>query len=206
MKRLIKAAITAIFVLSVGFAGTVSATQPTDGPPGQGECEHGNSGQPCRPDPQPSHGADCDEHGPFEGGVNEDHCLPEVTPSPSIEPSPTPSATPTSEPSPEPSSTPSASPSSTPLPSVEPTPVPSTTPSPSTSPSETPTLTPSPTAAPTESPSIVAPRLTPPPTDTSAEPPASSPTTSDRDFLYILLLWGAGWLGWRAFNRHVLDK
>src|SRR4029434_2744463 len=55
---------------------------PAGGPPGQGECEHGNSGQECKPDPQPTHGQDCDEHGPFEGGVNEDHCLPPTTTEP----------------------------------------------------------------------------------------------------------------------------
>lgn len=49
---------------------------PSGGPPGQGECQHGNSGQECKPDPQPEHGQDCEEHGPNEGGVNEDHCLP----------------------------------------------------------------------------------------------------------------------------------
>ena len=51
------------------------ADPPTDGPPGQGVCEHGNSGQTCVPDPQPDHGQECEEHGPNEGGVNEDHCL-----------------------------------------------------------------------------------------------------------------------------------
>jgi len=52
----------------------VMADPPPGGPPGQGECEHGNSGQTCVPDPQPTHGQDCEEHGPNEGGVNEDHC------------------------------------------------------------------------------------------------------------------------------------
>lgn len=41
--------------------------------PGQGECAHGNSGKPCRDDPQPEHGKDCERHG-NQGGVNEDHC------------------------------------------------------------------------------------------------------------------------------------
>lgn len=56
------------------FAMTIPAfaVQPSS-PPGQGECEHGNSQASCKPDPQPSHGADCDEHGPKDGGVNEDH-------------------------------------------------------------------------------------------------------------------------------------
>lgn len=42
-------------------------------PPGQGECAHGNSGKPCKDDPQPEKGKDCEEHGK-KGGVNEDHC------------------------------------------------------------------------------------------------------------------------------------
>lgn len=59
--------------LALAFTAVAKATPPTS-PPGQGECQHGNSGQECRPDPQPSHGQDCEEHGPNEGGVNEDHC------------------------------------------------------------------------------------------------------------------------------------
>ena len=52
----------------------VAATQTPPGtPPGQGECAHGNSGKPCRDDPQPGNGKDCQEHG-NKGGVNEDHC------------------------------------------------------------------------------------------------------------------------------------
>lgn len=41
-------------------------------------CDHGNTGKDCKPDPQPDHGKDCDEHG-NHGGVNEDHCLPTST-------------------------------------------------------------------------------------------------------------------------------
>lgn len=44
---------------------------------GQDECEHGNSGQECKPDPN-EHGEDCEEHGQSEG--NEDHCLSTTTP------------------------------------------------------------------------------------------------------------------------------
>lgn len=43
---------------------------------GQDECEHGNSGQECVPDPN-EHGEDCEEHGQSEG--NEDHCLSTTT-------------------------------------------------------------------------------------------------------------------------------
>lgn len=64
------AATLSVLVLAVA----ASADPPVGGPPGQGECEHGNSGQTCVPDPQPTHGQDCEEHG-NEGGVNEDHCL-----------------------------------------------------------------------------------------------------------------------------------
>jgi hypothetical protein len=54
-----------------------SADPPTGGPPGQDECDHGNSdNDECRPDPGP--GQDCEEHG-NSGGVNEDHCGEETT-------------------------------------------------------------------------------------------------------------------------------
>lgn len=45
---------------------------------------HGKNSVPCRPDPQPSHGKDCLQHG--KGGVNEDHCGPVVGPSPTPTP------------------------------------------------------------------------------------------------------------------------
>src|ERR1700752_1112350 len=41
-------------------------------------CDHGHTGKDCKPDPQPDHGKDCDEHG-NHGGVNEDHCAPTTT-------------------------------------------------------------------------------------------------------------------------------
>jgi hypothetical protein len=82
LKKLLIALTVALTVaLPVGAA---MADPPADGPPGQGECEHGNSGQTCVPDPQPTHGQDCEEHGPFEGGVNEDHCLSTVPPTTTI--------------------------------------------------------------------------------------------------------------------------
>jgi hypothetical protein len=58
--------------VSVALAG--NGNGPHSSPPGQGECSHGNSGKECRSDPQPEHGQDCEEHGQYEGGVNEDHC------------------------------------------------------------------------------------------------------------------------------------
>jgi hypothetical protein len=60
--------------VTAALADSGNGNGPPASPPGQGECEHGNSGQACKPDPQPDHGKDCDEHGK-QGGVNEDHCL-----------------------------------------------------------------------------------------------------------------------------------
>ena len=89
-------------LLAVAFAATIAlpvsvavADPPPGGPPGQGECEHGNSGETCRPDPQPTHGQDCEEHGPNEGGVNEDHCLPTTDPSTTSPPTVTTTVLPT---------------------------------------------------------------------------------------------------------------
>lgn len=69
---------------SIGLMGFLTlsalhaaATPPAE-PPGQGDCGHGNSGQTCVPDPQPTNGQDCLEHG-NNGGVNEDHCLGDTT-------------------------------------------------------------------------------------------------------------------------------
>jgi hypothetical protein len=82
LKRLLTAifAVGALAVLGLAGASLAGATAsngqgPPNDPPGQGECQHGNSGKECKPDPQPDHGKDCEEHGPKEGGVNEDHCL-----------------------------------------------------------------------------------------------------------------------------------
>lgn len=79
MNRLIATVGLALAVVTLGAASAVALANgggpPGGEPPGQGECEHGNSGQECKPDPQPDHGKDCDEHG-NKGGVNEDHCLP----------------------------------------------------------------------------------------------------------------------------------
>lgn len=79
MKRIVLmvVAATAIMLGGIGAAYAASADKPGD-PPGQGPCEHGNSGKPCREDPN-DHGKDCEEHGPKEGGVNEDHCLGDET-------------------------------------------------------------------------------------------------------------------------------
>jgi hypothetical protein len=44
----------------------------------QDGCDHGHTGKPCRPDPQPNHGKDCVKHGKH-GGINEDHCASTTT-------------------------------------------------------------------------------------------------------------------------------
>jgi hypothetical protein len=50
-------------------AGGPPSTVP--GSPGD-DCSHGNSDKDCKPDPQPGHGQECDDHGKASG--NEDHC------------------------------------------------------------------------------------------------------------------------------------
>jgi hypothetical protein len=78
MKRMMAiAAMLAAFGLGTAAAFAASADKPP-APPGQGECMHGNSLKPCKEDPQPDHGKDCEEHG-NHGGVNEDHCKGEET-------------------------------------------------------------------------------------------------------------------------------
>jgi hypothetical protein len=102
MKKLVLAAAVVATLVFVGVAGA-SAAPPVGGPPGQGECDHGNSQRSCRPDPQPSHGADCDPHGGHNGGVNEDHCSKATPPAqPTPKPTPTPRPTPTPETNPTP--------------------------------------------------------------------------------------------------------
>ena len=74
--------VAAFFVILVALAAIAFFVLPDaaygqgkpESPPGQGECAHGNSQKPCKDDPQPDKGKDCEEHGPKEGGVNEDHC------------------------------------------------------------------------------------------------------------------------------------
>jgi hypothetical protein len=71
-KLMVIAAVIAAFGLGTAAAFAAGSDKPPS-PPGQDECEHGNSQKPCKEDPQPEHGADCEEHG-NQGGVNEDHC------------------------------------------------------------------------------------------------------------------------------------
>lgn len=60
-------------------------------------CDHGNSGKPCKADPQPDKGKDCDLHG-NHGGVNEDHCAPTTTSSTSTTSTTTTTTTTTTDP------------------------------------------------------------------------------------------------------------
>jgi hypothetical protein len=79
MKRvLLVIACSSLFVLGV-TAAALASKPPA--PPGQDPCSHGNTGKPCRPDPQPENGKDCDHHGK-QGGVNEDHCKGDTQPPP----------------------------------------------------------------------------------------------------------------------------
>lgn len=77
-------------------------TFASDPPGNDGNLCHGASQASCRPDPQPSHGQDCQPHGNNPDG-NDDHC------SPSTEPSTEPSSEPSTEPSVEPSTNPEPS-------------------------------------------------------------------------------------------------
>jgi hypothetical protein len=84
MKHMKLAAII-VGLLCAGLLGGVasyaaSAAKPP-APPGQDPCSHGNTGKPCRPDPQSDNGKDCEKHGK-QGGVNEDHCKGETQPPP----------------------------------------------------------------------------------------------------------------------------
>ena len=81
MKRHLATLALAIVLGMLGFAVSgvaVAGNGKPPSPPGQGECEHGNAANPCKDDPQPDKGKDCDEHG-NAGGVNEDHCKAEET-------------------------------------------------------------------------------------------------------------------------------
>jgi hypothetical protein len=81
------AIIALMFAATMAFAGGGNSHhEEADG------CDHGNSSKPCRPDPQPDHGKDCDKHG-NHGGINEDHCA--GTPSPTSTGHPTSTGNPT---------------------------------------------------------------------------------------------------------------
>ena len=78
MKKLV---LIVAMLMAFGLGGAAAFAATADkppAPPGQPDCEHGNSGAQCKEDPQPNHGAECKEHGK-KGGQNEDHCLDETT-------------------------------------------------------------------------------------------------------------------------------
>jgi hypothetical protein len=80
------ALLTVCGALFVGFTTGAQAAPPGGTPPGQLPCSHGlgsvngNAG-PCKDDPQPARGKDCEAHG-NNGGFNEDHCKGEESPPP----------------------------------------------------------------------------------------------------------------------------
>jgi hypothetical protein len=116
MKRLI---VIAAMIAAFGLGGAAAFAATTDkppSPPGQGECEHGNSQKPCKDDPQPNHGQDCDEHG-NQGGVNEDHCTSESTPTETTPTDTTPTETTPAESTPTQTSSTETTPTETTTPS-----------------------------------------------------------------------------------------
>lgn len=76
MTKAVLVALATVLLFAAGFAVAYAAKPPS--PPGQDPCSHGNSDKPCRDDPQPGHGKDCEHHGE-KGGVDEDHCAGETT-------------------------------------------------------------------------------------------------------------------------------
>jgi hypothetical protein len=72
-------------ILAAGVFTSVALAGKPPSPPGQtsnpgspgDDCSHGNSDKPCKPDPQPGHGSECDDHGNASG--NEDHCAATTT-------------------------------------------------------------------------------------------------------------------------------
>ena len=74
MKKLM---MIAAMIAAFGFGGAAAVAASGDKPPSNpgspaDNCSHGNSNKPCKEDPQPDRGKDCDDHGQARG--NEDHC------------------------------------------------------------------------------------------------------------------------------------
>lgn len=78
MKKYVLYGVLALCLVLGLAAGVAMGGNPHGTPPGQGDCSHGATGKDCKPDPNPDHGKDCEEHGKH-GGVNEDHCTPTGT-------------------------------------------------------------------------------------------------------------------------------
>jgi hypothetical protein len=85
MKKHLATLVLAVVVGVLGFAvsgvAVAAGNEKKPSPPGQEECGHGNTSKPCKEDPQPDKGNDCEEHG-NHGGVNEDHCAESETTTP----------------------------------------------------------------------------------------------------------------------------
>lgn len=156
------------------FAAYALAGKPP-APPGKDPCSHGNTGKPCRPDPQPDRGKDCEPHGK-QGGVNEDHCKDETHP-------PTTTETTTTTTHPPTTTHPTTTTPTTPTPTTPTTTTTSTTPTETTPTTTTPTTpiptTPTTTTPTTPTPPAVAPPKTKPPKRPEVEgptPPSKTPS------------------------------
>lgn len=115
-----------IVLASAGVFTAFALAGKPPAPPGKDPCSHGNTGKPCRPDPQPDRGKDCEKHGK-QGGVNEDHCKGETQPPTTT----TTTTTPTTPTTPQTTTTTSTNPPTTPPTQTTPgetTPIPVTPP------------------------------------------------------------------------------
>ncbi len=84
LATLVLAVVMGVLGFSVSGVAVAGVSDKPPSPPGQGECEHGNAAKPCKEDPQPEKGKDCEVHG-NKGGVSEDHCNGTTPPPPSVE-------------------------------------------------------------------------------------------------------------------------
>lgn len=78
MKRFLIVFLAAVAVALGGFSVALADPGNGNGPPATNpgspgdDCSHGNADKPCKDDPQPDRGKDCEDHGNARG--NEDHC------------------------------------------------------------------------------------------------------------------------------------
>ena len=88
MNKFVKGVLVLVLVGSLGLMASLALASNDKNPPGPptttpgnsgnnpgspgDDCSHGNSGKECKPDPQPEHGKECEDHGNASG--NEDHC------------------------------------------------------------------------------------------------------------------------------------
>lgn len=142
--------------VALGIGTAVALAAKPSSPPGQDPCSHGNSNKPCKPDPQPEHGKDCEPHGKGPGGKNEDHCAPVTTTEP---------PTTTTEPPPPPPPTTTTPTTTTTTPTTT-----TTTPTATTTTPGTTTTAPTATTT-TTTPSTTTTTTTPTETTTSSTPP-----------------------------------